>query len=38
MKEQEIMEVKAEEKDIDLEIVEIEDKIAPRNWYVYAIL
>lgn len=26
------------ENDIDLEIIELEDKIAPRNWDVYAIL
>lgn len=26
------------EKDIDLEIIELEDKIAPRNWDVYALL
>lgn len=26
------------DKELDLEIVELEDKIAPRNWNVYAIL
>jgi len=26
------------EKDIDLEIIELEDKIAPRNWDVYALI
>ncbi len=26
------------EKDIDLEIIELEDKVAPRNWNVYAML
>jgi hypothetical protein len=26
------------EQDIDLEIIELEDKVAPRNWNVYAML
>ncbi|WP_286161405.1 hypothetical protein [Clostridium sp. KNHs214] len=26
------------ENDINLEIIELEDKIAPRNWDVYAML
>ena len=32
------LQVKACDQEVDLEIIEIEEKIAPRNWNIYAIL
>jgi len=40
MREEKLQEVELEqvEKELDLEIVELEEKTIPRNWHVYALV